>query len=164
MFIQYFVDAMGDHLLSNLPASLLQAPVPICQAPLSYLHIHFEHRIAAGFPSPASDYLEPGLDLNEYLVPNKAASFMFTVTGDSMSGVGIMDGDKVVVDRSIDPVHGKIVIAVVNSEYTLKRLFHFNGRLELRAENAAYLPIRMEEGSELEIWGVVVGVVRKYRG
>ena len=155
---------MDDHLLPSLPPSVLQAPVLVRQAPRRYLHIHFGHRIAAGFPSPASDYLEPGLDLNEYLVLNKAASFKFTVTGDSMAGAGIMDGDKVVVDRSVSPVHGKIVIAVVNSEYTLKRLFHFNGCLELRAENAAYRPIKMEEGSELEIWGVVVGVVRKYRG
>ena len=155
---------MDDHLLPNLLASVLQAPVRVSQVPQRYLHVHFGHRIAAGFPSPASDYMEPGLDLNEYLVPNKAASFMFTVTGDSMAGAGIMDGDKVVVDRSVTPVHGKIVIAVVNSEYTLKRLFHFNGRLELRAENEAYRPIKMEEGSELEIWGVVVGVVRRYRG
>ncbi len=143
---------------------MLQSPVPVGQAPRRYLHIHFAHRIAAGFPSPASDYLEAGLDLNEYLVPNKAASFMFTVSGDSMAGAGIMDGDKVVVDRSVTPVHGKIVIAVVNAEYTLKRLINFNGLLELRAENAAYRTIKMEEGTELEIWGVVVGVVRKYRG
>lgn len=108
--------------------------------------------------------MEPGLDLNEYLVRNKAASFLFSVAGDSMIGAGIMDGDKVVVDRSVAPVHGRIVIAVINSEYTLKRLFHFNGLLELRSENKSYSPIRMEEGTELEIWGVVVGVVRKYRG
>lgn len=161
-----FDDVMKLDLLAPLSVSLLQTPVPVplAQALQRYLHIHFSHKIAAGFPSPASDYMEPGLDLNEYLVANKAASFMFTVSGDSMAGAGIMDGDKVVVDRSVRPVHGKIVIAVVNSEYTLKRLFNFNGVLELRAENAAYRAIRMEEGTELEIWGVVVGVVRKYRG
>lgn len=153
-----------DDLMLRPPPSLLQDPLGIRLVPSVYLHIHLGHKIAAGFPSPASDYLEPGLDLNEYLVPNKAASFLFTVTGDSMSGAGIMDGDKVVVDRSVTPVHGKIVIAVINQEYTLKRLFHFNGRLELRSENAAYRAIRMEEGNELEVWGVVVGVVRRYRG
>lgn len=155
---------MDLHLLTPLSLTVLQSPVLVGEAHQRYLHIHFSHRIAAGFPSPASDYMEPGLDLNEYLVANKAASYMFTVSGDSMAGAGIMDGDKVVVDRSVRPVHGKIVIAVVNAEYTLKRLFNFNGVLELRAENAAYRPIRMEEGTELEIWGVVVGVVRKYRG
>jgi len=155
---------MDDQLLRARRSTLLQDPLRLCEAPPGYFHIHLAHKIAAGFPSPASDYLEPGLDLNEYLVPNKAASFLFTVTGESMVGAGIMDGDKVVVDRSLTPVHGKIVIAVVNAEYTLKRLFHFNGRLELRSENPAYAPIRIGEGSELEIWGVVVGVVRRYRG
>lgn len=155
---------MDDLFLRVARATLLQDPIRLCLAPPGFLHSHLTHKIAAGFPSPASDYMEPGLDLNEYLVPNKAASFLFTVTGESMAGAGIMDGDKVVVDRSVAPVHGKIVIGVVNGEYTLKRLFHFNGRLELRSENAAYAPIRMVEGCELEIWGVVVGVVRRYRG
>jgi DNA polymerase V len=122
------------------------------------------HKIAAGFPSPASDYIEDGLDLNEFLVHNKAASFLFTVSGNSMSGAGILDGDKVIVDRSVNPTHGKIVIAVINSEYTLKRLYNLNGIIELRAENDAYAPIRLVEGHELEIWGVVVGAIRKYRG
>jgi DNA polymerase V len=81
-----------------------------------------------------------------------------------MSGAGILDGDKVIVDRSVNPTHGKIVIAVINSEYTLKRLFNLNGIIELRAENDAYAPIRLVEGHELEIWGVVVGAIRKYRG
>lgn len=155
---------MDDLFLRVARATLLQDPVRLCLAPPGFLHMHLAHKIAAGFPSPASDYMEPGLDLNEYLVPNKAASFLFTVTGESMAGAGIMDGDKVVVDRSVAPVHGKIVIGVVNGEYTLKRLFQFNGRLELRSENPAYAPIRMVEGCELEIWGVVVGVVRRYRG
>jgi DNA polymerase V len=144
--------------------SVSTGPLPARQEPERRLHVHVAHKIAAGFPSPATDYMEPGLDLNEYLVPNKSASYLFTVAGESMAGAGIMDGDKVIVDRSVSPVHGKIVIAVVNSEYTLKRLFHFNGRLELRSENCAYAPIPIVEGCELEIWGVVIGVVRRYRG
>ena len=150
--------------VSTRQNTLLQSPLLLSQSSLISVNVHLAHKIAAGFPSPASDYMEPGLDLNEYLVRNKAASFLFTVTGESMAGAGILDGDKVIVDRSVPPVHGKIVIAVVDSEYTLKRLFQFNGKLELRSENSAYSPIRMVEGSELEIWGVVVGVVRRYRG
>lgn len=146
------------------PPNLLQDAARLALAPAECLHQHFVHKINAGFPSPASDYMEPGLDLNDFLVQNKAASFLFTVTGESMSGAGILDGDKVIVDRSVAPVHGRIVVAVVNGEYTLKRLFHFNGKLELRSENSAYAPIRMAEGTELEVWGVVVGVIRKYRG
>lgn len=155
---------MDDSQFRVARPSVLDDLVPACQEPPACLHVHLAHKIAAGFPSPASDYMEPGLDLNDYLVPNKASSFLFTVAGDSMAGAGIMDGDKVIVDRSVNPVHGKIVIAVVNAEYTLKRLFHFNGRLELRSENRAYSPIPIVEGCELEIWGVVVGVVRRYRG
>ena len=120
------------------------------------------HRISAGFPSPAADYVEESLDLNQYLVQNKPATFMFTVSGDSMIGAGICDGDKVVVDKALKPKHKDIVVAVVDSEYTIKRLYQVRGRIELQPENPNYAPITFNEGSELQIWGVVVGVVRKY--
>ena len=119
------------------------------------------HRVQAGFPSPATDYIEEGLDLNDYLVRHRAASFLFTVQGYSMQGAGIVDGDKVVVDRSIDPQHNHIVIAVVDGEYTIKRLYWRGSRIELRPENPAFQPICFVDGSQLEIWGVVVGVVRR---
>jgi DNA polymerase V len=120
------------------------------------------HRISAGFPSPAADYIEVGLDLNDYLVRNKPATFLFTVKGDSMSGASIEEGDKVIVDRAMTPKHRDIVVAVVDGDYTLKRLFKHRGRVELRAENPAYQPIEFKDGSELLVWGVVVGVVRRY--
>lgn len=120
------------------------------------------HRISAGFPSPAADYAEEGLDLNDYLVRNKPASFMFTVKGDSMMNAGIVEGDKVIVDRSVNAKSKDIVVAVVNGEYTIKRLYKAANKIELRPENPAYQPIVFKEGSELEIWGVVVGVVRRY--
>ncbi len=120
------------------------------------------HRISAGFPSPAADYTEDGLDLNQYLVQNKPATFMFSVKGDSMLDAGICDGDKVVVDKALKPKHRDIVVAVVDGEYTIKRLYQLRGRIELQPENPSYQPITFSEGSELQIWGVVVGVVRKY--
>jgi DNA polymerase V len=120
------------------------------------------HRISAGFPSPAADYAEDGLDLNDYLVRNKPATFMFTVKGDSMMNAGIVEGDKVIVDRSVNPKSKDIVVAVVNGEYTIKRLYKTSSKVELHPENPAYQAFRFEEGSELEIWGVVVGVVRRY--
>lgn len=119
-------------------------------------------RVSAGFPSPAADYAEDGLDLNEYLVRNKPASFMFTVKGDSMVNAGIVDGDKVIVDRSVNPRSKDIVVAVVNGEYTIKRLHKTAAKVELRAENPAYQSLVFKDGSDLEIWGVVVGVVRRY--
>ena len=80
-----------------------------------------------------------------------------------MRDAGILDGDKVVVDRSVAPLHGHIVIAVIDYEYTLKRLYCQRGRVELRPDNPAYKSICLAEGSELHIWGVVTGVVRKLR-
>ncbi len=120
------------------------------------------HRISAGFPSPAGDYIEDGLDLNDYLVRNKPSTFMFSVKGDSMVGAGIESGDKVVVDRAQTPKHNDIVIAVVNGKYTIKRLFRNQGRVELHPENPSYQPIVFSDGEELQVWGVVVGLVRRY--
>lgn len=122
------------------------------------------HRISAGFPSPAADDAEDGLDLNEYLVRNKTATYMFTVRGDSMTGASIESGDKVVVDRSLQPAHDDIVVALVNGEFTIKRLHKRRGSVELHAANPAYPPITFSEGAELQVWGVVVGVVRRLKG
>lgn len=119
------------------------------------------HRLAAGFPSPAADYAERSLDLNSYLVQHKEASFFFRVTGDSMSGAGILDGDIVLVDRAVQAQHGHIVLAVLDGEYTLKRLFRAAGAVELHPDNPAYSPIRLADGHELQVWGVVTAVVRK---
>ena len=120
------------------------------------------HPLSAGFPSPAGDYAADGLDLNTYLIQNKPATFMFTVRGESMIVAGIHDGDKVVVDRALKPKHKDIVVAVVNGEYTIKRLYQYKGRIELRPENPSFSSITFSEGQELQIWGVVVGVVRRY--
>ena len=122
----------------------------------------FGDRLSAGFPSPATDYLENTLDLNQYLIHNKAATFIFTVKGDSMIDASIEDGDKVIVDRSIKARHRHIVVAVVNNEYTIKRFYKYAGRIELHPENPRYSAITFSEGSELQIWGVVIGVVRRY--
>ena len=141
--------------LDQLPVALTLEPPPFT-APL------FLCSVPAGFPSPATDYIEDGLDLNAYLVRHKAASFMFKVQGHSMRDAGIVDGDKVVVDCSIEPQHNQIVIAVVNGDYTIKRLYRKGGRVELHAENSAFKPILFTDGNQLEVWGVVVGVVRRY--
>lgn len=144
------------------PSTLVQLPVALAQAPAAFESPLFLCSIPAGFPSPATDYVEDGLDLNAYLVRHKAASFMFTVKGDSMRDAGICDGDKVVVDCSVAAQHRHIVIAIVDGGYTIKRLFSKGGRVELHAENPAFRPICFADGAQLEVWGVVVGVVRRY--
>lgn len=141
----------------TLPPLQPAEPDPaVCCLPL------LQHRVPAGFPSPADDYVEKGLDLNTYLVRNKAATYYFRVSGDSMTGAHIHDGDLLVVDRSIEPRHGHIVLAVINNEYTVKRLYACEDVIELHAENPAYPPIRFREDEELQVWGVVVGTVARF--
>jgi DNA polymerase V len=113
-------------------ASLSQAPQALAGHFAAYELKHLSHRISAGFPSPAADYAEDGLDLNHYLVQNKPATFMFTVKGDSMLGAGICDGDKVVVDKALKPKHKDIVVAVVDGEYTIMRLYHYAAALSFK--------------------------------
>ena len=121
----------------------------------------FAARVPAGFPSPADDYIEMHLDLNEYLVDQPAATYHVQVSGDSMVGAGIMDGDILVVNRSQEAVHNAIVVAIVDGEPTVKRLFWQNSAIELQPENPAYPTIRISAEQDLQIWGVVTGVVRK---
>lgn len=117
--------------------------------------------VAAGFPSPADDHLDQSLDLHDYLVEHPAATFFVRVEGDSMIGAGIHDGDMLVVDRSLQPADGKIVIAAVEGELTVKRLKKQGNNIWLIPENEAYPAIEIGEGSELSIWGVVTSVIRK---
>lgn len=118
--------------------------------------------VSAGFPSPAEGY-EEKLDLNEFLIEKPAATFYCRVTGDSMKDAGICDKDILVVDRSILPKNHSIVVAIINGEHTIKRVKVEKNRLWLWPENSAYPPIEIQEGDELTIWGVVVGLLRKYR-
>lgn len=120
--------------------------------------------VAAGFPSPADDFLESTLDLNEYLVTNPPSTFLVRVSGQSMTGAGIFPGDILVVDRSLNSGHGKIIIAVVDGEMTVKRLIKGAKGWFLQAENRRYPAIHVEGKSELTMWGVVVAVIRKLEG
>lgn len=112
-------------------------------------------KVPAGFPSPAADYVYKSIDLNEHLIRNKEATFVFKVKGDSMTGVGIYEGDELLVDRSIEARHGHIVIAILNGELTVKRLHQRGGVVKLIAENPRYPAIVLKDGQELMVWGVV---------
>ena len=111
--------------------------------------------VAAGFPSPAQDYFDGSLDLNDHLIRDKTSTFIVPVSGESMTGAGISDGDELVVDRSLTPTHGSVVIAILDGELTVKRLELSPGGVVLRAENPEYPPILVAELSDLQIWGVV---------
>jgi len=135
--------------------------VPLPGAPRQFLPID-EVRVSAGFPSPAADYADKRLDINEYLVRNPVSTFFFTVEGDSMQGAEIFDGDILVVDKSIRPRHGQIVVAFVDGERLVKRLYQRGGRVALLAENPSYPPLDIQDGMELLIWGVVTGKFKHF--
>ena len=111
--------------------------------------------VRAGFPSPAADHTQKRIDLNDHLIRNKESTFIFKVKGDSMIGAGIYEGDALVIDRSIEAKHGNIVLAVLNNEFTVKRLYRRGGVVKLVPENKIYPPIVVKDGEELVIWGVV---------
>ena len=115
--------------------------------------------VSAGFPSPADDYIDRELDLNEYLIANPAATFFVRVAGDSMTGAGINHNDILIVDRSLEPVSGKIVIAVLDGELTVKRFMKSAGSCRLVAENPDYPDTEISADMELEIWGVVTSSI-----
>jgi DNA polymerase V len=115
--------------------------------------------IAAGLPAVTDDYIEGKIDLNRYLVKHPESTFLVRVTGESMKNAGIHPSDLLVVDRAIEPVSGKVVIAVVDGELTVKRLRKHRDRLWLMPENPEYPPIEISEDMELHIWGVVTNVI-----
>ena len=119
--------------------------------------------VSAGFPSPADDYIGQQLDINDLLIRNPAATFFVRAAGDSMTGVGINDNDILVVDRSLEPVHGKIIIAAINGELTVKRLVKTDHSCELVAENPTYPPIEITEELSCIVWGVVTSVIHQFR-
>lgn len=131
--------------------SVVWLGTPADTTPAVLLPVAMEH-VPAGWPSPAQDYFEGDIDLNEFLIRNKPATFVVRVTGDSMVEAGISDGDELIVDRSLDPVDGNVVIAIVEGELTVKQLRLVGGKPELHPANPAYPILRPRE---LLIWGVV---------
>ena len=119
----------------------------------------FMSKISAGFPSPAEDYIDKSLDLNEHLIQHPAATFFIRVEGHSMINAGIHNGDMLIVDRTLEPVDKKIVIAVINGEMTVKRIRMLNGTLYLMPENDSFKPLEVSGEADLKIWGVVTSVI-----
>lgn len=143
--------------------------IPVSRVPEVLKYINYESAlykiplygstVRAGFPSPADDYIETMLNLNEYLIKHPAATFLVKASGDSMVNAGIQSGDILVVDRSLEATHGKIVIAALNGELTVKRLWQQQGKVQLRAENPNFSAIEVTEEFDMVIWGVVTHVI-----
>ena len=144
-------EALALDPLALEPASRLRGP------------IRFSAAVPAGFPSPADDYVQDTLDLNQHLIRqgHEAATFILRVEGWSMLGAGIHDGDEIVVDRALAPAEGKVVVAILNGQLTIKRLRFREGQPVLVAENPHFKDRILAEGEELQIWGVVTRVLHK---
>lgn len=134
------------------PDRILEYPLPM------YLE-----SVSAGFPSPADDYIEGKLDLNDYLIRNPSSTFYVRVTGDSMIHAGIHSGDLLIVDRSITPKNNNIVIAVINGELLVKRIRIEKNKIQLVAENPKFKSININKEMNFEVWGVVTNVIHSLR-
>ncbi len=133
--------------------SLVEQPIPQTIPVMS-------HSVRAGFPSPADDYVEKRIDLNEELIQHREATFFLRVRGHSMIDAGIDDGDELIVDRALTPEHHRIVVAAVDGELTVKRFYQRNGVVKLLAENPQFPDIKFKSGQEMMIWGVVTKVIK----
>ncbi|MHC4692850.1 MAG: LexA family protein [Planctomycetota bacterium] len=127
----------------------------------NYQQSLFDARVPAGFPSPAADYEEDRLDLNEHLIKHPVATFFVRAIGDSMIGAGIHCGDLLIVDRSLEPSDRNVVIAVVNGELAVKRIRIGKKKITLVPENENYHAREINENMEFEVWGVVTSVIHE---
>lgn len=119
----------------------------------------FLNPVTAGFPSPASDYVDRSLDLNEILIKNKVSTFLVRALGDSMINAGIFSGDILIVDKSCIPTNTNIVVAVLNGEFTVKRFIKEKNKIILRPENPKYKDIEISSEDDFKVWGVVTFVI-----
>jgi len=142
MTIKYLGSILADGMPANFTKFFVE-PVSVC------------------FPSPANDYLESPIDLNQYLIKNGAATFLVRVSGDSMLDANIADQAILIIDRSLNPKHGSIVVASLDGDFVCKRL-QLKPRLCLLPENSKYEPIYIQHGQDLDIMGTVTAVINKF--
>lgn len=121
----------------------------------------FQEAVSAGFPSVAEDYIENSLDLNELMIKHPASTFFVRVQGNSMEGAGIFSGDIMVVDRSLDASNGKIIVAIVNGEFTVKRLVLESKKVRLVPANPSYPILHIQPDTDFQVWGVVTYVIHR---
>lgn len=146
--------------LVRIPYSRVEEVLSFLDMCTNYQAPLYSSKVRAGFPSPGDDYVETYLDLNKRYIQTPNATFFVIASGDSMINAHIDEGDMLIVDRSIEATHGKIVIAALNGELTVKRLSKVGGRVQLLPENTKYKPIDITEEHDLVIWGVVKHIMK----
>jgi len=123
---------------------------------------YFESGVSAGFPSPAEDHMQSKIDLNDLLIEHPSATYYVRVNGDSMLGAGIVNGDLLIVDRSIEVNNNCIVVAHIDGEFTVKRIKKNKNKIFLQAENTNYKPIKITEDMDFEVFGVVTHAIHHF--
>lgn len=141
------------------PKNTLEFYTPEDSSPLEI--VLAQTGISAGFPSPADDFKEFKISLDKTLVKNKEATFYAKVSGQSMVGAGIDDGDLLVVDKSLDPKHNSIAVCFIDGEFTVKRLKVSEGNVYLQPENPSYKAIKITNDNDFQVWGIVTHVIKK---
>lgn len=145
----------------RIPQSKINQVLAFVQDSMLFERPLYSTKVSAGFPSPADSDIECKLDLNNYLIKHPAATFFLRVSGDSMKNAGIQSGDILIVDKSLEPSDGKIVIAAIDGELTVKRLVKKAGSVQLVPENNQYPIINLKDTQDLLIWGVVTHVIHE---
>ena len=130
--------------------------------PEKKVFILFSSRIKAGFPSPADDYIDQALDLNDYLIAHPAATFFLKVDGESMINLGIQHNDVLIVDRSLQAKSGMVVVAAIDGQFTVKQLKKINNKIFLLPANPKFPALEITENMELTVWGVVTNVIHSF--
>ncbi len=144
---------MSSIVFANVPALISEVPL---------LALLLKNKVCAGFPSPAEDLGAQRIDLTALLVTHAQATYFLKASGHSMVEAGIFDGDIMVVDRAVKPRHGHIVVAVVDGDFTVKRLYQRAGRVKLRAANVTFPEIVPKDGQTIEVWGVVTATIKRF--
>lgn len=138
-------------------------PVPILPQPNAAIVPFYHSPAACGFTSPAADYLQDTLSLDQLLIRHPAATFFVRARGNSMEGAGIFDDDILIIDRALNPVDGDVILALWEGELIVKRLVYRHERPELHSEQVGYAPIRLNDEGRLDVWGVVTEVIHRLR-
>ena len=142
--------------------SILSSRLPLLVDDAPLLGSLLNNTVCAGFPSPAEDLGAQRIDLTALLVTHAQATYFLKASGQSMVDAGIFDGDIMIVDRAVKPRHGHIVVAVVDGDFTVKRLYQRAGRVKLRAANVTFPEIVPKDGQTIEVWGVVTATIKRF--
>jgi len=143
-------------------SSIITHSQPVLLSDVQTVLLRVHNKVCAGFPSPAEDLGAQRIDLSKVLIKHPQATFLLRASGQSMVEAGIFDNDILVVDRAVKPRHNHIVVAVVDGDFTVKRLYQRAGQTKLKAANPTFADITPKEGQEIVVWGVVTATIKQF--